>query len=81
MYDIVKNRALVSKDPIAPYDLRRTFAKLAFAADCRLEQVQLVLGHASVKTTEVYLCLKQDLKNSPGDRIRFQMQESLGLHE
>ncbi|HWT78633.1 MAG TPA: site-specific integrase, partial [Candidatus Methylomirabilis sp.] len=74
VYDIVKNRAWHCDPGIAPHDLRRTFAKLAFAADPRLDQVQVVLGHASVKTTEAYLGLSQDLKNSPGDRIAFCLQ-------
>ncbi len=46
---------------IAPHDLRRTCAKLCRAADGDLEQIQLLLGHASVQTTERYLGTKQDL--------------------
>jgi site-specific recombinase XerD len=37
---------------IAPHDARRTFAKLCRAAGGQLEQIQLLLGHASVQTTE-----------------------------
>jgi integrase len=37
---------------IAPHDLRRTCAKLCRAAGGELEQIQLLLGHASVQTTE-----------------------------
>jgi integrase len=33
---------------IAPYDLRRTGSKLCRAAGGELEQIQLLLGHASV---------------------------------
>jgi site-specific recombinase XerD len=40
---------------IAPHDLRRTCAKLCRAAGGELEQIQLLLGHASVQTTERYL--------------------------
>jgi integrase len=36
---------------IAPHDCRRTAAKLCRAADGELEQIQLLLGHASVQTT------------------------------
>ena len=39
---------------IAPHDLRRTCAKLCRAAGGELEQIQLLLGHASVQTTERY---------------------------
>src|SRR5580693_6370726 len=36
---------------IAPHDLRRTYAKLCRAAGGELEQIQVLLGHASVQTT------------------------------
>ena len=43
---------------IAPHDLRRTTAKLCRAAGGQLEQIQLLLGHSSVQTTERYLGTK-----------------------
>jgi integrase len=46
---------------IAPRDARRTCAKLRGAAGGELEHIQLLLGHASVQTTERYLGTKQDL--------------------
>ena len=46
---------------IAPHDLRRSCAKMCRAAGGELEQIQLLLGHASVQTTERYLGTKQDL--------------------
>jgi integrase len=55
---------------IAPHDLRRTCAKLCRAAGGELEQIQLLLGHASVQTTERYLGTKQDLAHAPNDAIR-----------
>jgi site-specific recombinase XerD len=54
---------------IAPHDMRRTCAKLCRAAGGELEQIQLLLGHASIQTTERYLGVKQDLANAPNDRI------------
>jgi site-specific recombinase XerD len=54
---------------IAPHDMRRTCAKLCRAAGGELEQIQLLLGHASIQTTEQYLGVKQDLTNVPNDRI------------
>jgi site-specific recombinase XerD len=36
---------------IAPHDLRRTCAKLCHAGGGELEQIQMLLGHASVQTT------------------------------
>ena len=55
---------------IAPHDLRRTCAKLCRAAGGELEQIQLLLGHASVQTTERYLGTKQDLVHAPNDSIK-----------
>ena len=46
---------------IAPHDLRRTCAKLCHDRGGELEQIQFLLGHASVQTTEHYLGCKQNL--------------------
>ena len=46
---------------LAPHDLRRTCAKLCRASGGELEQIQLLLGHASVQTTEQYLGTRQNL--------------------
>jgi site-specific recombinase XerD len=53
----------------APHDLRRTFAKLAHRGQAPVEQIQLSLGHASLKTTERYLGIEQDLVDAPCDRL------------
>src|SRR5450631_1285051 len=58
---------------IAPHDLRRTCAKLCRAAGGKLEQIQLLLGHASVQTTERYLGTKQDLIHAPNDAIKLRV--------
>lgn len=58
---------------IAPRDLRRTCAKLCRAAGGELEQIQLLLGHASVQTTERYLGTKQDLVHAPNDGIKLKL--------
>ena len=54
---------------IAPHDLRRTCAKLCRAAGGELEQIQLLLGHASVQTTERYLGCEQKLRIAVNDRL------------
>jgi len=46
---------------IAPHDLRRTCAKLCHTNGGELEQIQFLLGHVSVQTTERYLGCKQNL--------------------
>ncbi|MGA2186784.1 MAG: tyrosine-type recombinase/integrase [Bryobacteraceae bacterium] len=58
---------------IAPHDLRRSCAKMCRAAGGELEQIQLLLGHASVQTTERYLGTKQDLVHSPNDGIKLRV--------
>jgi len=58
---------------LAPHDLRRTCAKLCRAAGAELEQIQMLLGHASVQTTERYLGTKQDLVHAPNDAIKLRV--------
>ena len=58
---------------IGPHDLRRTCAKLCRAAGGELEQIQMLLGHASVQTTERYLGTRQDLVHAPNDAIRLKV--------
>jgi site-specific recombinase XerD len=52
---------------IAPHDLRRTCAKLCHDGGGELEQIQFLLGHASVQTTERYLGCKQNLGHPVND--------------
>jgi integrase len=58
---------------IAPHDLRRTCAKLCRAAGGELEQIQMLLGHASVQTTERYLGTRQNLIDAPNDGIKLRV--------
>ncbi len=45
-------------DGVAPHDLRRTCARLCHKAGGELEQIQFLLGHVGVRTTERYLGCK-----------------------
>ena len=54
---------------IKPHDLRRTCAKLCRKAGGELEQIQMLLGHASIATTERYLGSEQDIEHAPNDRM------------
>jgi len=58
-----------SLEKVAPHDLRRTCARLCHEAGGELEQIQFLLGHVSVQTTERYLGCKQRLRNAVNDRI------------
>jgi integrase len=52
---------------LAPHDLRRTCAKLCRKRGGELEQIQFLLGHSSVATTERYLGSEQDLVRAAND--------------
>jgi site-specific recombinase XerD len=56
-------------DTLAPHDLRRTCARLSHLAGGELEQIQFLLGHASVQTTERYLGCKQKLRHAVNDTM------------
>ena len=71
VWQLIKPYAETAGVPgIAPHDPRRTCAKLCRAGGGELEQIQLLLGHASVQTTERYLGTKQDLVHAPNDAIK-----------
>jgi len=54
---------------LAPHDLRRTCARLCHLAGGELEQIQFLLGHVSVQTTERYLGCKQKLRHAVNDQL------------
>jgi hypothetical protein len=53
----------------APHDLRCTCAHRCHAAGGELEQIQFLLGHVSVQTTEKYLGCTQRIRGAVNDRI------------
>ena len=57
---------------LSPHDLRRTAAKLCRSKGGELEQIQFLLGHESILTTERYLGSEQDLKNAVNDALVFE---------
>jgi integrase len=58
---------------------RRTCAKLCHSNGGELEQIQFLLGHASVQTTERYLGCKQNLGHPVNDL--FDLRISVQQHE
>jgi len=56
LWEVVReaaSRAGIEK--LAPHDLRRTCARLCHLAGGELDQIQFLLGHVSIQTTERYL--------------------------
>ena len=66
---VVKHSNNILEKEVLPHDMRRTYAHLSYKAGAPLRQVQLSLGHSSIRTTEIYLGLDQDLTNAPGDYL------------
>ena len=71
VWHIVKESAerIGAAKTLAPDDLRRTCARLCHASGGELEQIQFLLGHLSVQTTERYLGCKQRIRSPVNDRI------------
>jgi integrase len=70
IWSVVKEAAAdCSLAGLAPHDLRRTCARLCHQAGGELEQIQFLLGHVSIETTEKYLGCKQRFQNAVNDDI------------
>ncbi len=54
---------------LAPDDLRRSCARLCHQCGGELEQIQFLLGNASVQTPERYIRCKQNLNGAFNDRF------------
>ena len=54
LWDVVRAAATrAGIDKLAPHDLRRTCARLCHLAGGELDQIQFLLGHVSIQTTEL----------------------------
>lgn len=73
--DVVKFYDALCGFGLQAHDLRRTYAKLARKGGADLMQIQLSLGHASLKTTERYLGEAQDLTSAPCDFLGIRLDE------
>jgi site-specific recombinase XerD len=70
VWHIVKHYAkLAGIQKLAPHDCRRSCARLCHTAGGEIEQIQFLLGHVSVETTERYLGCKQRLRKAVNDNI------------
>ena len=72
VWHIVKESAgRIGVAKLAPHDLRRSCARLCQQSGGELQQIQMLLGHVSIQTTERYLGSKQ--------RIRFAVNDCIGI--
>ncbi len=70
VWHVVKEfAAKIGVSKLAPHDLRRSCARLCRAAGGELEQIQFLLGHVSVQTTERYVGCIQRISSAVNDRI------------
>jgi integrase len=70
VWHIVKESAKsVGVVQLAPHHLRRLCSALPRIGGGELEQIQFLLGHVSVQTTERYLGYKQRTRSAVNDRI------------
>ena len=68
-YAVKRCAELAGINNLAPHDLRRTCARLCHSSGGELEQIQFLLGLASVQTTERYIGSKQRLQDAVNDRL------------
>jgi hypothetical protein len=61
----------------SPAHLRRTCARLCHLAGGELDQIQFLLGHVSIHTTERYLGWKQKLRIAVNDRLGIEPDAAL----
>src|ERR1700751_411268 len=70
IWHVVRSAASkVGVPALAPHDLRRTCARLCRSAGGELDQIQLLLGHVSIQTTEQSLGSRQRIRSAVNDRI------------
>jgi len=70
LWEVVRKAAhMADIEKLAPHDLRRTCARLCHLAGCELDQIQFLLGHVSIQTTERYLGCKQKLRHAVNDKL------------
>jgi integrase len=70
VWEIVREAASrAGAEKLAPHDLRRICARLCYLAGGELEQIQFLLGHVSIQTTERYLGCNQRLRCAVNDRM------------
>ncbi len=80
IYNVVREHVIAAgfvtydgEAALAAHDLRRTAAALALKGGADLRQIQQMLGHASITTTEKYLEPLRSLQVTAGDFIQIEL--------
>jgi integrase len=77
LWEVVREAAArAGIEKLAPHDLRRTCARLCHLAGGELDQIQFLLGHVSIQTTERYLGCKQKLRGAVNDRMGIEPEQN-----
>lgn len=76
-YAVKQYAKRIGIDRLAPHDLRRTCARLCHGAGGELEQIQFLLGHASVQTTERYIGCRQNFREAVNDRFQILLARNM----
>lgn len=58
-----------SQIKFTPHDLRRSFAALAKDAGATIDEISAALGHASIRTTMIYMGDRRKFDGGPGDLL------------
>jgi site-specific recombinase XerD len=66
---VKKTTASMNIPQLEPHDLQRSCARLCHDSGGELDQIQFLLGHVSVQTTERYMGSRQRLKAAVNDRL------------
>ena len=69
MVDKYVERAGIDKDRISPHKLRHTFATLLHGRDVDLVDIQALMGHASIASTQIYTHTNVGRLQSAIDRL------------
>lgn len=62
---------MIGKPDLQPHDSRRTYADPGRGAGISIEQISVLLGHTSIKTTQDYLNIELDLEMTISDFVPF----------
>lgn len=72
IWHIVRRAALkIGVTHFGPHDLRRTCAKHCYDRGADIKQIQLMLGHADIRTTALYLGTELDFAHAPNDLLAY----------